>query len=301
MKLQTLFLALALVAPLCAQTGAPASDETKPTDKAAAAAAETTPVTLPGTEAFIYRDSKPDPMRLFVVKPTGWAATDKRPTLIWFFGGGWTKGTPEKSAGWARIAASWGMVGIAPDYRTKNRFNTSPLESVADSRAALHWVEEHAAQLGIDPNRIVVGGASAGGHVALWAGIEHTPPGSDPAEAPKVKPIALILCSAASDTSKATGYTPKRFGDNADALSGLHQVDAKMPPMLVFHGDADQTVPYRQSVDLVKKLTDSGNSVEFITVPGGSHGFTSETPGWKDKTRQIIHDFLVKQKLISAS
>jgi dipeptidyl aminopeptidase/acylaminoacyl peptidase len=115
-----------------------------------------------------------------------------------------------------------------------------------------------------------------------------------------VKPAALILLCAASDTSTESGYTPKRFGANAEALSGLHQLDPNMPPMLVFHGDADATVPYRQSVDLVKKLTDSGNSAELVTVPGGSHRFVSETPGWKEKTKSMIKDFLTKQNLISS-
>ncbi len=261
-------------------------------------ATETTPTTLPGVETMIYRDSKPEPMRLFVAKPDGWKADAKLPALVWFFGGGWTKGSPEKSAGWARNAAKWGMVGIAPDYRTKNRYGTTPLESVADARAALNWVEEHAAELGIDPNRIVVCGGSAGGHVALWTAIEHTPPGSDPAEAPKIKPAALVLLSPASDTSKASGYTPQRFGENADALSAQHQLDPKMPPTLLFHGDTDPTVPYRQSVDLAKKLKDGGNSVEFVTVPNGTHSFSSDMPEWKEKTKQMVHDFLQKQGLL---
>lgn len=129
----------------------PASEPAKP------APVETTPATIPGAETFVYRDGQPDPMRLHVFKPKGWKSGDKLPALVWFFGGGWTKGSPERSAGWARNAAQWGMVGIAPDYRTKNRFNTSPLESVADARAALRWVQDHAAELGIDPARIVVG------------------------------------------------------------------------------------------------------------------------------------------------
>lgn len=167
----------------------------------AALVAETTPVTLDGAETFVYRDGKPDPMRLHVFKPGGWKPGIKLPALIWFFGGGWVRGTPDKSAGWARLAAQWGMVGIAPDYRTQLRFGTSPLESVADARASLRWVEDHALELGIDPAKIVVGGNSAGGHLALWTAIGKTPPGSRAEEAPGVKPAALILLSAPSDTS----------------------------------------------------------------------------------------------------
>src|SRR5258708_38854634 len=144
----------------------PVIDTVKPT-KVSTSAPEITPVTLPGAEIFIYRDSKPEPLRLHVFKPKNWQAGDRRPALIWFFGGGWDHGTPENSAGWAKWAASLGFVGVAPDYRTKKRFSTSPLEAVADGRAAMHWVEDHAAELGVDANRIVVCGNSAGGHLAL--------------------------------------------------------------------------------------------------------------------------------------
>jgi acetyl esterase/lipase len=261
---------------------------------------EKTPLTLPGAEAFAYRTGASETMRLFVVKPKGWTAEDRRPAMMFFFGGGWTKGTPERSVSWAKFAASLGIVGIAPDYRTKGRFGTSPLESVADGRAALHWVQEHAKELGLDPAKIVVGGSSSGGHVALWTAIAHTPPGSDPAEAPLLKPCALVLLSAVADTSPETGYTPKRFGAHTTALSPVHQLDGHMPPSLVFHGDADRTVPYAQAQALHARLIATGNACEFVTVPGGDHGFSTQLPEWKDKTRVIVRAFLDRLKLAGA-
>jgi acetyl esterase/lipase len=257
-----------------------------------------TPVALPGAETYTYQDGHPDPMRLHVFKPKNWEPNDRRPALVFFFGGGWTTGTPERSATYAKWAATLGMVGIAPDYRTKQRFGTTPLESVSDGRAAVCWVEDHADTLGIDASKIVVGGSSAGGHVALWTAIEHTPPGSATNEAPRVKPVALILVSPVSDTSSAIGYTPKRFGDKAEALSPIHQLDAKMPPVLVFHGDADTTVTNAQSIALHDKLVAGSNVCEFITVPGGNHGFQSQLPEWKDKARGIMEEFLTKQGVL---
>lgn len=287
------------VAPAAASVVAPA--KTSPVNKPAAkkpTAAETTLTSLPGAEAFIYRPTDPEPLRLFVFKPKGWSANDRRPALVFFFGGGWTKGGPDHAAGWARYAASLGFVGIAPDYRTKNRFGTSPLASVADGRAALRWVEDHAGELGLDPTKIVVGGSSAGGHVALWTAIAPTPPGSDPAEAPAIKPCALVLLSAVSDTSPEKGYTPKRFGADATALSPVDQLDAQMPPMIVFHGAADRTVPYAQAEALHAKLVATGNACELVTVPGGDHNFSSQLPEWKNKSRTMIRAFLQKLRLV---
>lgn len=265
---------------------------------AAPAAPETTPTEFPGAETFVYRDGNPEPQRLFVVKPAGWKASDRRAALMFFFGGGWTTGTPKNSIGWAKTAASLGLIGIAPDYRTRNRNDVSPLGSVADSRAALHWVQEHAAELGLDPARIAVGGNSAGGHVALWTAITHAPPGSDEKESPLLKPAALILFSTVSDTSGPTGYTPKRFGEHTIALSPVHQLDAKMPPALAFHGDADKTVPLAQALALRDALVASGNTCELHIVPGGGHNFGGDIPEWREKSRQLVTDFLKAQGLV---
>jgi acetyl esterase/lipase len=260
----------------------------------AAATPEQTPAHLPGTEAFIYRDA-PVPMRLFVVKPKDWKPNDRRPALVFFFGGGWTTGTPASSVSWARFAAELGLVGIVPDYRTKGRFDTPPQASVADGRAALHWVETHADVLGLDPARIAVGGNSAGGHVALWTAITAPPPGSAAGESPRRKPAALILFSAVSDTSPETGYTPKRFGADAVALSPVHQLDGAMPPVLAFHGDADKLVPPAQALALRDKLTASGNTCELHIVPGGGHNFGNDVPAWQQKSRDLLRDFLRKE------
>ncbi len=277
--------------PLCASLLLPLAVAAAPQ------APETTPTELPGAKTLVYRES-PGPMRLFVVKPAGWKATDRRPALMFFFGGGWTTGTPKNSIFWAKFAADLGMVGIAPDYRTKGRNDVSPLGSVADSRAALRWVQDHAAELGLDPARIAVGGNSAGGHVALWTGITATPPGSDPAEAPRLKPAALILFSTVSDTTAERGYTPKRFGADALALSPLDQLDARMPPVLAFHGDADKTVPLSQATALRDKLVAGGNICELHIVPGGGHNFGNDVPEWREKSRELIIAFLKQQGLV---
>jgi len=258
-----------------------------------------TPTSFPDAQTYVYRDLKPEPLRLFVVKPDGWRTGDRRPVMVYFFGGAWTHGDPTKSIGWARMAAKWGMVGIAPDYRTIDRFGTTPVEATADARAAIRWVEDHAAELGVDTNRIVVGGSSAGGHLALWTAIAKAPFGSKAEESPTIKPAALLLISAPGDTTReAWDNDPKkieRFGPHIGDVSPLQNLDAKMPPVIMFHGDADPTVPYRIAVALHDKLVATSNTCEFTTIHGGGHGIP---PDWKDKSREMIKDFLQKQKIL---
>lgn len=159
---------------------------------------------------------------------------------------------------------------------------------------------DHADELGIDPSRVAVGGSSAGGHVAMWTAIEKSPPGSDAAMSPKIKPAVLFLTSAVTDTSPETGYTAKRFGDDAAALSPVHQLDTKMPPTLMFHAANDDLVHYSTAVALHDKLESAGNDCELVTVPIGGHGFSGDYPQWKQKVRSSLKELFGREGLLPA-
>jgi len=281
---------LGLALPSSAQEAAPTT---------APATALVTPLGYEDAETFVFAERVSEPLRLHVVKPVGWKASEPRAAFVFFYGGGFVKGSPDKSIGWARMAAKWGMVGIAPDYRVKDRFNGSPADCVADGRAALRWVQDHAAELGIDTRRIVVGGSSAGGHLALWTAITATPPGSSEAEAPTMKPAALVLMSGLTDTTYGVyGRRATQAGVDGAALSPQHHLDGKMPPTIMFHGDADTVVDHSQAANLHQKLRDNGAASQLVTVPGGSHGFSTQFPEWKDKSRELIRAFLIEHKLV---
>lgn len=257
-------------------------------------AAERTPDAFPGAESFVYREAEPAPVLLHVFKPAGWQASDRRPAYIRFFGGGWVHGTPAQSVGWARDAAELGMVGIAPDYRVKQRWPEADATwTVADARRAMRWVQDHAAELGIDPRRIVVAGSSAGAHLALWTAISAAPPGLAADESPLYPPAALILSSAPSDTTAATGVGNDRFRSaTPDAFSPLQHLDPVMPPVLLIHGDADPLVPFSQSERLHAALIATGNQSEFHRVAGGKHNYTADAPEWKKRGPAVQRDFL---------
>lgn len=274
--------------------------------KSAAKERETTPLSLPGSEPFVFRTVGDIQLRLHVVKPKSWAKENQRPCLVSFFGGGWNSGTPERSIGWAKWAAGLGLVGIAPDYRTRDRLGGTPEDCVSDGRAAVEWVQAHADELGIDPKKIIVLGGSAGGHVAAWTAIpSFGPPGnSDPT--PIAPPAALVLLNPVTDT-KAGGYGgPKRFGGSAAralACSVTDQMPAKMPPTIVFHATADATVPYANSVAFRDKLVKDGNRCELVTFEGLGHSYNSSKYGAAgkaadQKTHEDVGRFLASLGLI---
>ncbi len=267
----------AFSASLTAQTPAPSSAAPAAAEKKV----EVTPLAIPGSEPFVFRKIGDVELRLHVVKPKGWAASDKRPAFVYYFGGGWTSGTPESGMRLARWAASKGLVGIIPDYRTRNRFQTTPEDSISDGRAAVRWIEEHAAELGVDPAKLIATGGSAGGHVAAWTAITAAgPAANDPA--PAIVPAALVLINPVTDTKEGGYGGPKRFGNKparALAASVPDQMQAKMPPTLVFHATADATVPYANSVAFRDKLVANGNRCELVTFEGLGHSYFSSKFG----------------------
>ncbi len=270
---------------------------------------EVTPLTLPGTESSIFKKVGDVELRLHVVKPKDWKPSDKRPCWVTFFGGGWTSGTPAKSITYAKWAAKYGLVGVAPDYRTRKRFDAKPEDCVSDGRAAVRWIQDNAAELGIDPAKIVVQGSSAGGHVAAWTAIPDPvmpETASDPV--PNPAPMGLILLWPVTDTG-SNGYGgPKRFGNDgarANNLSATGRMPAKMPPTLVFHGTADKTVKFENSQSFADKMKANGNSCELIVFPDAPHSPQSSKEGEKGKIVKAKLEeeslkFLEKLGLVSA-
>ncbi len=118
------------------------------------------------TKAFTYTKTKQADLEMVVHYPPGWKETDKRPGIVFFFGGGWENGTIKAFEPQAKYLASRGMVAARADYRVKSRHGVTPKECVDDARSAIRWIRQNAGKLGVDPDKIVASGGSAGGHIA---------------------------------------------------------------------------------------------------------------------------------------
>lgn len=149
------------------------------------------------------------------------------------------------------------------------------------------------------PERIVIMGGSAGGHLALMGGLlgEDTRFDTNCKHDKKVKVAAIInkygiTQVPAWQSRSATQWLGAKAGDAefVASVSPINHVKKDNPPVFIVHGDADPIVPYQQSVDLKKKLDDAGVKNRFITVEGGLHGKFD-----KERNREIneeIVDFL---------
>ena len=212
-------------------------------------------------------------LKLHVFKPGGHQASDKRPAVVFFFGGGWKGGTPKQFYEQSRFFAKHGMVAFAAEYRVSNVHKTSPYECVKDGKSAIRWVREYASQWGVDPGRIVSSGGSAGGHVAACTGvIQGFEEEGENAELSSV-PNAMVLFNPVIDTT-AKGYGAQRFQKGKETeLSPCHHVSKGIVPTIVFHGTADHTTPFENAERFTRLMKEAGNACVLVPFEGRRHGF----------------------------
>ena len=182
-------------------------------------------------------------------------------------------GTPKQFYEQSRFLAKHGMVAFAAEYRVSNVHKTSPYECVKDGKSAIRWVREYAAQWGVDPERIVSSGGSAGGHVAACTGvIQGFEEEGENAEISSV-PNAMVLFNPVIDTT-AKGYGAQRFQKGKETeLSPCHHVSKGIVPTIVFHGTADQTTPFENVERFTRLMKEAGNACVLVPFEGRRHGF----------------------------
>jgi acetyl esterase/lipase len=162
-------------------------------------------------------------------------------------------------------------------------------------RMGVRWVKAHAAEYGIDPERLGLTGASAGGHLSCMNTVfpDEARPGSEGVGMQfdtRVKAVGVFfpptdfLSWGAPDKMAdfklapslfflggLAGHSDEEKKMHAEAMSPARYVKPGLPPFLIFHGDADPLVPLQQSELMVQKLKEAGVQAELIVKPGGGH------------------------------
>ena len=241
------------------------------------------------------------------------------PAVIVIHGGGWVEGNKEDALVGHLPYLALGYAVVNVQYRLA-RTALAPA-AVEDCRCALAWVIAHAGEYKLDPKRLIVTGASAGGHLALTTGMLPVNSefdrgcsspgeyrwigGKDPSE-PKVAAIinwyGITDVAAMLGGPDARGYAIEWFGSMTDRMelarrvSPINMVRPGLAPILTIHGDADKLVPYTDATRLHAALTKAGSPNELLTIPGGGHG---DWPAEQtDRSWNAVRAFLAKYGLL---
>lgn len=244
---------------------------------------------------FPYKKSGAEDLKLHVFAPSDNPNGETRPAIVFFFGGGWTLGTPLQFYPECAHFASKGMVAISVDYRIRSRHNTTPFESVADGKSAIRWIRQHAKELGVDPERIVAAGASAGGQVAAACGIVKGL--DDPSEDQSVssRPNAMILWYPALDNGPG-GCGFDMMKDRYLEISPLHNIAGQTPPTLFFLGTKDALIPVKTAEEFKARVEQGGGRCELRFFEGAPHPIYEYRKGYSPRRQEILtmsDDFLM--------
>jgi acetyl esterase/lipase len=228
-----------------------------------------------------------------IFKPDNWKSGDKRAGIIFFHGGSWYQGTPEWLFESCRQYARLGLVAVAVEYRLYDRHGTSPLECIADAKSAIRWMRQNANRLGIDREKIVASGSSAGGHIALCAAMLNIL--DDPTEDLNISsaPNAFVLYYTCYDPTLDPWFVRQvesRF--EPQFCSPNHNIRPGLPPSIVLHGTLDRNCPISTARLFYDEMVKAGNRCEFHPLEGAGHIFVMD-PKYRGEAGKAARKFLI--------
>ncbi|GAB4216158.1 MAG: hypothetical protein OHK0012_17850 [Synechococcales cyanobacterium] len=228
--------------------------------------------------------AQPDgiPLRLRVYRPRDEGVY---PGVVVIYGGAWQRGSPDQDAKFHQVIASWGYTVLALDYRhaPAYRFPTQ----LEDVRLGMHYIREHGAELGVNPQRLAVLGRSAGSQLAMLLGYDLSldvravinfygpvdlaaayahPPVPDPIDTRAVLTAFL-------------GGSPAQVAQRYQEASPIHHVRPGLPPTLLFYGQRDHVVQPHYGQQLAQALRQQGNIAVWIPIPWADHAFDAVVHG----------------------
>jgi acetyl esterase/lipase len=238
------------------------------------------------------------------------------PCVVCFHGGAWRYGSRRDLSGafknrngnhtasWIEVIAARGFVAASVGYRLAPAHKFPAM--IEDARAAIRFLRANARDYKIDPDKFSALGFSAGGHLALLAGLCDQSAGFDVGEnlttSSRVQcvvdffgPTDLALYARSEGIEDA--YLVPVFGKECKSDAAIYRkaspltyVNKDAPPILFLHGTLDLIVPVKHSELLQKALVDAGAKAEIHTVPLAGHG------GWNDrdmaKAQTVVFKFL---------
>jgi acetyl esterase/lipase len=230
-------------------------------------------------EKKIYKQVDGYELKVDIFSSSSTEEKQNNPAIAFFHGGGWVYGSPDEFHSACERYARKGFVTFSFQYRlsilddgTHPNPDISPIESVKDARSAIRWLRENAKSLKIDPEKIIVGGQSAGGHLALSTALmDNINEETDNLNTSPI-PNAMLLFSSSVNMIEAWGEW--HMGDKREqiwTISPFHNLKENMPPSIAFHGEDDCMVPFWVIIRFEEKMIQLGNQYELISYKGREH------------------------------
>ena len=267
------------------------------------------PPEIDSDTVFNYKTIDETKLNLWVFNHTNGFKSNEKPAIVFFFGGGFRMGSPKQFEEHSKYLSARGMVSIVVDYRVSSRNKTKPIQCLNDAKSAIRWVRKHSKSLGIDPNRIIASGGSAGGALAALTGTVKMFDEKNEDLKISSKPNAMVLfnpglimspveeypLSVMSERRKKGG-TKLNLGVEPKLFSPYNYINDQTPPTIIFHGKNDTTIDPKTVILFNQKMKKFGNNSKLYLYAGKAHGFFNyglEQNGPFVDTMRKVDDFLI--------
>ena len=232
------------------------------------------------------------------VEPENWTSSDKRSSIVFYFGGGWNTRHITQFVAFAQYYTSKGLVCFIPNYRVRSTDNSQAIDSLEDAQDAFAFVRKNSKKFGIDPNRIASSGGSAGGHLAASLGTIE-----DIRNRKLSFPNAMILFNPGlilePKKNPNEWYSQdNRLGTEPIKISPYHHINENTPPTIIYHGTDDKITAFDKAAKFNAKMQDMGKDSTLVPFEGRDHGFFNHgkhIPGSDyHKTLEYTDEFLTR-------
>jgi acetyl esterase/lipase len=227
-------------------------------------------------------EGKTEKLMLDVYSPDGDKET-LRPVILWFHGGGFRPGNDKKQdyiVKFSKDFAKRGYVCVSVNYRIRENPKEDKAGTMADAlkdaMSGLSWIRSNQKTLGIDPQKIIVGGGSAGGMLTVNFGFRDQTPTE-----PWDKSGILGLVNLWGSPEPAYLFST---------------IDKNDPPMIIIHGKEDKIVPFEYAVNLEKQLEANQVRHEFVPLEGAGHTPMKQYEAFVEKIAAFVFSLLSLQK-----
>ena len=226
---------------------------------------------------------------------------ENAPAVLMVHGGSWRNGDRTQLRGYGILIGREGYLCVCTEYRLLDE--AAWPAQIHDVKAAIRWMRANSSRLGLDPERIVIEGNSAGGHLALLAAgtpgrPEFEGEGGNPGVPTDVAAVLAVYPPTDLATMKrgvnepiASSEEPNKVAEIVRTGSPINYVTPDFPPTLLIHGTKDELVPYDQSVRMYQALEKAGVPVELHTYGNQPHAFDAQ-PEYGRQTAATMLAFL---------
>ena len=244
----------------------------------------------PEVKTMTYKTVGDRQLKIHIHYPPGWKASDARPAIIFFFGGGWTGGKIEQFQPQAEYFATRGLVAARADYRVKSRDGVTPDKCVEDARSAVRWMRRNTKELGIDPQKLIASGGSAGGHLAACMMIAKSVEADGDDLSISTIPQAMVLFNPVLNFEHEL-IIERINGDKqlARKISPTLHLARNSPPALILFGTKDRLKIFGD--EYWQKAEALGIRADKYLAEGQGHGFFNNSP-WRERTLIAADKFL---------